>query len=130
MGLEERRKIKELTEQVLPGRVAEIKEICGKAIPYEVDWASFDGDLQGLNFVDNISCHRLNMALRVICSDDLGKEAVRDTVRKVRLRNVASPDDKSLSFEGGSFEMACAYALGLDGAFSDDEIRNELLTHL
>lgn len=130
MGLEERRKIKELQDEVLPGRVSEIEEICGAAIPYDVDWASFDGDLEGLNYMDNISCHRLNMALRVICSDDLGKEAVRDTLKTVRLRNVKSTDDKALAFSGGTLEMACAYAAGLSGAFSDNEIREELLAHL
>ena len=130
MGLEERRKIKELQDEVLPGRVNEIEEICGSAIPYDIDWTSFDGDLEGLNFMDNISCHRLNMALRVICSDDLGKEAVRDTLKSVKLRNVKSKDDKSLSFAGGTLDMACAYATGLDGAFSDNEIREELLAHL
>ena len=36
MGLEERRKIKELQDVTLPGRVKEIEEICGKPIPYEV----------------------------------------------------------------------------------------------
>jgi hypothetical protein len=130
MGLEERRKIKQLEDEVLPGRVNEIEEICGAPIPYEVDWPSFDGDLAGLNFLDNISCHRLNMALRVICSDDLGREAVRETVKKVRLRNVKSTADKSLAFADGVLEMACAYAAGLDGAFSDNEIRAELLAHL
>jgi hypothetical protein len=130
MGLEERRKIKELEEDVLPGRVAEIEEICGVALPYEVDWASFDGDLTALNFVDNISCHRLNMALRVICSDDLGKDAVRESVKRVRLKNVKDVADKSLAFNNGSLEMTCAYASGLDGAFSDNEIRELLLAHL
>src|SRR4051812_49186295 len=127
MGLEERRKIKELEDEVLPGRVSEIEEICGTAVPYEVDWASFDGDLPGLNFVDNISCHRLNMALRVICSDDLGKEAVRDTLKVVRLHNVKSTGEKALAFGDGALDMTCAYAAGLDGAFSDNEIREELL---
>ena len=37
MGLNERRKIKELQETTLPGRVKEIEEICGKPIEYEVD---------------------------------------------------------------------------------------------
>ena len=32
MGLNERRKIKELQETVLPGRVKEIEEICGAPI--------------------------------------------------------------------------------------------------
>ncbi len=40
MGLNERRKIKELQVQTFPGRVKEIEEICGAAIPYEVDWDS------------------------------------------------------------------------------------------
>jgi hypothetical protein len=64
MTVLERRKIKELEEVTLPGRLKEIEEICGVTIPYEVDWQSFSGDLDGLNCLDNISCHRLNMALR------------------------------------------------------------------
>ena len=50
----------------LPERVHEIEEICGKPIPYEVDWDSIADDAEALNFMDNISCHRLNMALRTI----------------------------------------------------------------
>lgn len=58
MGLQERRQIKELQDNVLPGRIKEIEEICGKPIPYEVDWASIETDPAALNFLDNISCHR------------------------------------------------------------------------
>lgn len=104
MTLDERRKVKELKETTLPERVKEIEEICGAPIPYEVDWESFDGDLEGLNFMDNISCHRLNMALRVICQDDLGKEAIRDTVKLVKLKNVRSKSDMSMTFAGGVLE--------------------------
>ncbi|MDB5578201.1 MAG: hypothetical protein JWR80_3377, partial [Bradyrhizobium sp.] len=77
MGINERRKIKDLQEVTFPDRVRDIEEICGKAIPYEVDWDSLADDAAGLNFIDNLSCHRLNMALRIICMDDVGKEAVR-----------------------------------------------------
>src|SRR5579871_7038601 len=72
MGLNERRKIKELQEQTFPQRMAELAEITGGAITYDVDWDSFADDMEALNFVDNLSCHRTNMALRVICADDLG----------------------------------------------------------
>ena len=47
MGLNERRKIKELQDVTFPGRVKEIEEICGVAIPYEVDWDSLADDAQG-----------------------------------------------------------------------------------
>jgi hypothetical protein len=127
MGLEERRKIKELQDVTFPGRVHEIEEICGKSIPYDVDWPSFADDMEGLNFLDNISCHRLNMALRTICVDDLGRDAVRETLMQIKLKNVKSRDEMKLSFEGGVLEMHCAYALRTDGMYSDREICQALL---
>jgi hypothetical protein len=130
MGLNERRKIKELQETTLPGRVKEIEEICGTAIPYEVDWDSLAEDAEGLNFLDNISCHRLNMALRTICVDDMGKEAVRDGLRLIKLKNVKDKADRKISFDGGVLEMHCPYALRTEGMFSDGEIRELLLTKL
>ena len=130
MGLAERRKIKDLQETTLPARVKEIEEICGAAIPYEVDWESLADDAEGLNFLDNLSCHRLNMALRVICQDDLGKEAVRESLKTIRLRNVKSKADMKMTFESGVLEMHCAYALRTDGMFSDNDIRALLMQKL
>ena len=130
MGLNERRKIKELQETILPGRVREIEEICGKGIPYEVDWDSIADSFDALNFLDNVSCHRLNMALRVICADDMGKEATRDGLKLVRLKNVKDKSAMQLSFTGGVLDMHCAYALGAEGMHSDNAIRELLIKSL
>ena len=130
MGLAERRKIKELTDTVLPEREKELLEITGSAIRYEVDWESLANDAEGLNFLDNLSCHRLNMALRVICTDDLGREAVRDGLKLVKLANVATPAQMKISFEGGVLEMHCAYAQRTDGMYSDNAIREVLMAKL
>jgi len=130
MGLAERRKIKELQDVKLPGRVVEIQEISGSPIPYEVDWESFADDAAALNFMDNISCHRLNMALRVICQDEMGKEAVREGLKKVRLKNVKDKSNMSITFQDGILEMHCAYALLTDGMYSDNEIRELLMKGL
>jgi predicted dehydrogenase len=126
MGLNERRKIKELQDETFPGRVKEIQEICGAAIPYDVDWESLTDDAEALNFIDNLSCHRLNMALRVICADDMGKAAVRESLKKIKLKNVKDKASMQISFQGGVLEMHCAYALRTDGMFSDHEIRKVL----
>lgn len=130
MGLAERRKIKELQEVTFPERVKEIEEICGKAIPYEVDWESLADDAEGLNFIDNLSCHRLNMALRTICIDDLGREAVRDGLRLIKLKNVKDKREMSIAFADGVLEMHCAYALRTDGMYNDAEIRDLLMEKL
>src|SRR3954451_12833636 len=110
MGLNERRKIKELQDVTFPGRVKEIEEICGQPIPYDVDWESLADDAEALAFIDNISCHRPNMALRVICKDDMGKQAVRDGLKKIKLRNVKDKPAMKMTFDGGTLEMDCAYA--------------------
>src|SRR6187397_2407029 len=107
MGLNERRKIKELQDTTFPGRVKEIQEICGQEIPYEVDWDSLADDAEALNFIDNISCHRLNMALRVICQDEMGKQAVGDGLKKIKLKNVRDKASMKMTFEGGVLEMNC-----------------------
>ena len=130
MGLNERRKIKELQETTLPERVKEIEEICGKAIPYEVDWDSLADEAEGLNFLDNISCHRLNMALRTICVDDMGKEAVSESLKRIKLKNVKDKSDMSISFDGGVLEMHCAYGLRTEGMYSDAQIREVLMAKL
>lgn len=130
MGLNEARKMKELRETTIPSRVKEIGEICGAPIPYDIDWQSLSNDLEGLNFLDNISCHRVNMALRVICQDDLGKEAVRQGLKTIKLKNVKSKSDMKMTFEGGVLEMHCAYAEGASGMISDGEIREVLMAGL
>ena len=130
MGLNERRKIKELQDTTIPARVKEIEDICGKPVPYEVDWDSLSDDAEGLNFLDNISCHRLNMALRTICVDDMGKEAVRGALNLIKLKNVKDKSDMKINFDAGVLEMHCAYALRTDGMYSDNQIREVLMAKL
>jgi len=130
MGLQERRKVQELKDMTLPERSREIAEICGKAIAYEVDWPSIENDAAALNFLDNLSCHRLNMALRTICMDEMGREAVRDSLQLVRLRNVAEPSQRHIAMQGGVLDMHCAYARGTEGMHSDGAIREVLMAAL
>ena len=125
MGLAERRKMKELQEVTFPERSREIAAI-GHGVPYEVDWESLADDAEALNFLDNLSCHRLNMALRMICQDELGKEAVREGLHLVKLKNVTDKAAMRIRLHDGVLEMHCAYALRTDGMFSDGEIRQVL----
>ena len=127
MGLNEKRKAKEIQDTILPGRVKEIEEITGVAIPYEVDWDSFD-TLESLNFMDNCSCHRLNMALRVIRQDDMGKQAVRDGLKLIKLKNVRDRGEMSLAFENATLDMHNAYAQ--QAYYSDNDIRALLIDKL
>jgi hypothetical protein len=126
MGLDEKRKLKELQDKTFPERTRELAEICGTPVRYDVDWKSLADDLEAMNFVENLSCHRTNMALRVICSDDVGREAVKAGLKTVSLKNVPDKASMKIAFADGVLEMHCAYALRTDGMFSDGEIRKVL----
>jgi hypothetical protein len=125
VGLNERRKMKELEDVTFPGCVKEIEQICGAPIPYEVDWDSLADDAGAMNFIDNVSCHRLNMALRMICQDEMGKEAVRRGLKVVKLKNVKD-QASAISFDSGALQMCCDYAVGAGAIISDGEIRQVL----
>lgn len=129
MGLQERRLIAELQTHTLPGRSREIEEICGAAVPYEVDWASFEADAQALNFLDNTACHRINMALRVIALDQMGRDALRDSLKSIRLKNT-TPELRKLDFGAGVLELHAPWALGTQGMHGDDAIREALMARL
>jgi hypothetical protein len=126
VGLDEKRKLKELQDKTFPERTKELLEITGSPVGYDVDWKSLGDDLEAMNFVENPSCHRTNMALRVICSDAVGKDAVKDGLKTVRLKNVKDKGSMKITFADGVLEMHCAYALRTDGMFSDTEIKNVL----
>ena len=127
MGLQERQMIRDLTEKTLPEREKEITEICGGTARYDVDWDSLANDAEAIRFLDNLSCHRLNMALRTIALDPMGKDALRDGLKSVKLRNVKTREEMKMDFRDGVLEMHCAYALRTDGMFNDMEIYKTLM---
>ena len=127
MGLQERQMIRDLTDKTLPEREAEITEICGGIAKYEVAWESLANDAEALRFLDNISCHRLNMALRTIALDPMGKDALRDELKAVKLKNVKTKEEMKIEFTAGVLEMHCNYAQGTSGMFSDREIYQVLM---
>jgi hypothetical protein len=130
MGLHERRKIQELQTTTVPERQREIAEICGREIAYDFDWSSFDNDAAALNFVDNCACHRLNMALRTICIDDLGRQAVREGLKSVRVLNVQDAAQRALRFDDGVLTLAAPWGRGAEALHRDADIRDALLARL
>lgn len=130
MGLQERQKIKEYQDKIVPGRQKELAELCGSAVAYEVDWDSFADDLTALNFFDNLAFHRINMAFRHLGGDQLVKDAVRDGLKVIRLKNVKDKADMKITFAAGVLEMHCAYGLRLDGIYNENEIHKVLVAGL
>jgi len=70
------------------------------------------------------------MALRTICQDAMGKQAVAEGLKLVKLKNVKDKSAMKMSFDGGVLEMHCAYAQRTDGMFGDAAIYETLVKKL
>lgn len=130
MGLEERREIKEYQDRQVPARTTELGEICGCPIAYDIDWASFADDGEAIKFLDNVAFHRINMAMRTLCVDDMAKEAVRDALKTIRIKNVKSEGERGMNLADGVLEMKYSYGRGLSGACNDRDIYDTLAKSL
>jgi len=130
MELEATREVKELLPATLRERSEEIAGICGTAIPYEIDLPSIHTLAEAIHFLDYLACRRLHTALRAICSDDAGREAVRKGLKRVRLRNVTHIEQMRMTFSAGVLEMHCAYEQGARGVHGEEAIHQLLLTAL
>jgi hypothetical protein len=130
MGLQERRAMEQAVQGWLPARQAELKEICGGDVPYDVDWASFEGDVKGIEWLEFNGPQQVSAAFRGVCTDDLGRQAVREGVKKVVLKNMAEIGQKALGFQDGVLSLCCAFAQSPGGRFTDGEIAKLLLEKL
>jgi hypothetical protein len=130
MSLEEKRAIKAAEDGWVKTRLAETAELCGGAIPYELAWATFAGDLTSIEWLEANGPHQVNVAFRQICIDELGREAVRGAVKKIVFKAVKSAADKHVTLADGVLEVAGKYSDGIAGTVREGEIKAYLLSQL
>ncbi|APB34224.1 hypothetical protein GlitD10_1898 [Gloeomargarita lithophora Alchichica-D10] len=109
MGLTERRAIKAFQENKYPKIKTELDTVAGFAVPVEVDWDTIMAVSEGYSeqYEENLPkvfFRPLIEACKGICVDDLGKEALKEGLKKVILRGESSYTMPS--FEYGTLTLA------------------------
>jgi len=89
MGLAERREIKRLQEEVVPPKEQELQAITGSDIKYDIDWPSFSESLNAMKRFEDNAFDNINEAFRSLCRDPMGKEAVAESIKTIRISNKA-----------------------------------------
>lgn len=105
MGLAERRAAKEYQTTVFPEMKKRIDEAAGFEVPMEIDWDRLaqpnDAHLYN-EYWTGIYFEPLIRGFQTICSDDLGREALKEGLKKVVITNSGETyDERAFSFEGG-----------------------------
>lgn len=122
MGLIEKRLIRTGQQEWIPEAQKELRELTGSEQVYEVEWDGFSSDEAALNNFQNQAIRRINSAFRVVCRDDLGRDAVKEQITRILVRNVNDPAKKGMQLKDGTFTYTVAMGKGDAGYFSDNEI--------
>jgi hypothetical protein len=117
MGLAEKRQQKDFETNVLPKMIADIQKAVGKKVEVEIEWEPFhDGYGHCIEGMGHYAGEAIVEALNKICKDDLGREAVQEALKKIRL--VHNPSAVSI-FDFSSGTLLIKHFWGSGGVKSD-----------
>ena len=105
MGLQEKRAMKEFQDNQFPELVAKINEAAASTMEIEVDWDSMSEDDHAHLFETawpKVYFEPLIAALKKVCVDDMGREALREGVQKIVFCNRSDSHVRDhFALEGG-----------------------------
>ncbi len=132
MGLNERRRIAAIQEEFAQAP-AELSKITGFELPIGFDVSTFPEDEGVLNSYDGYKNYGLPMVIRVfgkICTDDLGKEAVKEKITGVKLintsKNVDDAGEKSLTLDNGELLIKMSFYHYSDKLWGEEELKKAI----
>ena len=116
MGLAERRIQENFTKKEVPEALKDYAEKTGGAtekVKVEVDWASLGDDkasYDGLGYwVQTLQ------GVEAVCSDDMGKDAIKSALKKIVIKNVTDPKDIRAEFKAGTLTGYLQLSQGASG---------------
>ncbi len=106
MGLAERRVQKEFQDSHFPKLKKEVDEAAHTSIPLEVKWDTIAPEGQSHLYIDSwtkVYFAPLVAAMKDVCRDEMGREAVKEKVKKIVVQNTKDIyyGDRWASFDGG-----------------------------
>lgn len=126
MGLIEKRLIKEAKETWVPEEQKDMRDIASSEVVIDIDWPSFESDEPALRNLQHLGVRKMSNAFRVICVDELGKEAVRESIKRFVVTNVKDAKEGSVHLADGTLTLSCAFGKGSDGCMGDLQIARAL----
>ena len=125
MGLAEKRQLAQLRDEAAPKYQRELQEITGSAIVYDIDWDSFANNMSAMNNFESNCLKPLSEIFRKITVDDLGKDAVKESIQTIQLSHGKDANISSFTLLGGVLKMPWDWE-GWPGSFYPDSVREKI----
>ncbi len=135
MGLIEKRAIKAFQEGSYINLVKEINTIAGYELVFDVKWDSLAAEEYAHLYEESFNkvyFTPLIAALKEITSDDLGKEALKSTLKKVVIKNDNNIyyAESAYSFDGGTLTIDHSPISNIDNINERSEYLTKMLCKL
>lgn len=129
MGLAERKLVQAAKDGDFKHFQDEINQLCGKEVKLNFDWSTVESHSEGKSILENkryksFMFDRIVLALKNIASDDMGKTALKETLKEIHM----IPEAGAPSFEGGI--LTIRNDLTGNGAYSAEHIQQFLEKNL
>ncbi|NHN26630.1 hypothetical protein FIA58_013170 [Flavobacterium jejuense] len=93
MGLAEKRLAEGIKTNSLPKFESELQELAGYSIKVDVNWDTFTTfDSYPLTRLENYVFNDVKEAIKKICQDDMGKEALKEKLTSIHITNTDDPN--------------------------------------
>ena len=129
MGLIEKRAIAKIRDNVVPRYEAELKQIAGDQISYEMNWESFLHDITALENLEEKCFRVINDIFKKITVDDIGVEAVQEGVEKIHISNVKTSNVNEFTLKEGVLDIPWDWS-GYPGSFYPKTVQEKIETLL
>jgi hypothetical protein len=101
----------------------QLQDLAGSSVTYEIERESFDGDVQSIECLEYNGPQQVANAFRVICDDELGKEAIQEAIKKVVFQHVADPEERAVECADGVLSIRGTYSQSTSGTVRDRQIQ-------
>jgi len=120
MGLKENRAAQKVQDQQASFD-KKLSDYIGKEYSFTVNWDSFMENEKAISMLPGGLFARVSKGFSKVCKDDLGKEAVHESLKAITVEHVEDPSQKSLTFEDGTLSIVVALHNTSKGIFTDTE---------
>ena len=127
MGLAEKRWAAEKKNTDEAALVAKVNATLGFSVPIEIDWEGFAKNLDDAQYITHESYGLPNLvkALTSITADALGKEAIKEALKKIVIQ-AAKSEDASITFDQGVITWKAYFGSSSTGYIYADAMQKKL----
>lgn len=125
MGLAEKRALAILQDETMPKYQQELRKITGNELSYVIDRDSFADELRAMENLEDKCFKIINAIFRKITKDNIGKEAVAESISEIHLSQVNDCNIARFTLEKGTLKMPWDWK-GYPRSFFPDSVQEKI----